>query len=408
MRKKIGLRLARDSRGATAAIFAIAMPLLVGMGALAVDVGIWNVQKRQAQGAADQAAYSAAVAAKANGDDKGDPEGKAVAANMGFVHNVNGVTVEVHNPPTSGQFATEAGYWEVIIREPQATWLAGYFLGGGPTVAARAVAGGANGGNACIIGLNQTADETVKVWGNGTISTKKCNVYTNSSSDKSLVCGGSCVVNASTYAVGGNKEQGNGDLAGAVNATGRSPVEDPYKDVTASAPGACAATNLTPANNATINPGHYCGTLTISNSVTLSPGVYYVDKLSVSGTLKGPSGVTIILTSNETDVFATNGSPTINMEAPKSGTYAGIAIMNLTTPKNKNALLKFNGDTEFSVLGALYFPKWSMEFLGSFDDTKCTQLVADKITITGDANMLHVCPGSGIRSPGGTTIALLE
>ncbi|MBJ7501246.1 MAG: hypothetical protein JHC57_15935, partial [Sphingopyxis sp.] len=85
--------LARDSRGATAAIFAIAMPVLVGMGALAVDVGLWTVQKREAQGAADQAAFSAAIAAQADGDDAAHLEGRAIAASMGFVDGQDDVTV---------------------------------------------------------------------------------------------------------------------------------------------------------------------------------------------------------------------------------------------------------------------------------------------------------------------------
>ncbi|MBA4046840.1 MAG: hypothetical protein C0471_20880, partial [Erythrobacter sp.] len=52
-----------DTNAATAAIFAILLPVIIGFGALAFDVGVWTMRSRQAQGAADQAAYSAAVAA---------------------------------------------------------------------------------------------------------------------------------------------------------------------------------------------------------------------------------------------------------------------------------------------------------------------------------------------------------
>ncbi|GGJ41633.1 pilus assembly protein TadG-related protein [Sphingopyxis bauzanensis] len=399
-------RMIFDQRGATAAIFAISLPVLVGMGALAVDVGIWNVQKRQAQGAADQAAYSAAVSSKAGNDLANvTSDARAITASMGFSHDpVNGVAVAVSNPPTAGQFAGDAGYWEVTVTEPQATWLAGYLFGGTATVNARAVAGGASGGNACIIGLNTTESDTVRVWGSGVIDSPGCNVFSNSNSSQALVCGGSCTIRASTYAVGDHRVQGSGDLLGAVNATGRSPVVDPYADVTVSPPGSCTTANNSPANNFNLTPNYYCA-LNISNTVNLSPGVYYANTLSVSGTLNAPSGVTIILLSTGNNVFSTNGSPVINITAPATGAYAGIAIMSLTS---SSSVMTFNGNTTFRTTGALYFPNRAMKFLGSFDNTKCTQLVANKIEITGNANMHHNCPGAGIRSPGGSTVALME
>lgn len=400
-------RMIFDTRGATAAIFAISLPVLVGMGALAVDVGIWNVQKRQAQGAADQAAFSAATSSLAgNVPANVAADARAIAAGMGFTHDpVNGYAVAVSNPPTSGQFAGDNAYWEVVVTEPQATWFAGYLMGGGSaTVNARAVAGGASGGNACIIGLDGTAASTVRVWGSGIISSNKCAVFSNSNSSDALVCGGSCTINASTYAVGGNRVQGSGTLQGPVHATGRSPIVDPYADVTVSPPGSCTTANNSPVNNATLTPNYYCN-LNISNNVTLSPGIYYANKLSVSGNLNAPSGVTIILLSTANDVFTTNGTSSINIEASKSGAYAGIAIMSLTS---SNSVMTFNGNTTFRTTGALYFPNRAMSFSGSFDDTKCTQIVAKRIEITGNANMDHQCPGSGIRSPGGSTVALME
>jgi hypothetical protein len=50
----------RDSRGQSLTIVAILVPLLIGVAALAVDVGNWYVQARKAQAAADAAALAAA------------------------------------------------------------------------------------------------------------------------------------------------------------------------------------------------------------------------------------------------------------------------------------------------------------------------------------------------------------
>src|SRR5260370_3519299 len=56
-------RLAADERGFSAVMTAIAATMLLGFGGLAVDVGYWQWNQRNMQGAADQAAFAAATAA---------------------------------------------------------------------------------------------------------------------------------------------------------------------------------------------------------------------------------------------------------------------------------------------------------------------------------------------------------
>ena len=61
-------RLSRDARGASAALVAIALPVLIGFGALGAEAGSWYTLKLRSQYAADAAAISAAyeVLAKKN------------------------------------------------------------------------------------------------------------------------------------------------------------------------------------------------------------------------------------------------------------------------------------------------------------------------------------------------------
>jgi uncharacterized membrane protein len=54
-------RLARDQRGGAGMLVAAAMPILIGMGALAVDVGSIQLETRRLQGIADAAAIAAAT-----------------------------------------------------------------------------------------------------------------------------------------------------------------------------------------------------------------------------------------------------------------------------------------------------------------------------------------------------------
>lgn len=409
MRKKIGLRLARDSRGATAAIFAIAMPLLVGMGALAVDVGIWNVQKRQAQGAADQAAYSAAASSKSgNNATNATTDARAITAGMGFVHNANGVTVTVNSPPTSGQFSGQTGYWEVIITEPQATWLAGYFLGGGPTVTARAVAGGAAGGSACIIGLNSAAGvNAVTMDNNNIISNAGCSIYSNSN----FSVDNNSAITGIAYAHG--TFTGKVDKASVPNkVTGSDIVADPYSDVTL--PSTCSGTTsvtVGPSNPSTttnLSAGSFCNGFNVTqtnHTLSLASGTYVIGKNFTLGngvkiTSAGP--VTLIFMPNTSISIGNNAE--FHFDAPTSGPYAGIAMAgrNLTTN-----FVSWNNAT-FDIQGAIYFPNQTLEIKNNFVSTKCTQIVASIVQVKNNAGMASTCPGSGIRSPGGSTIALLE
>lgn len=399
--KRLAASLLPDTGGATAAIFAIALPVLVGMGALAVDVGIWNVQKRQAQGAADQAAYSAAVAAKAGANaTNATTDAHAIAAGMGFVNGANGVTITVNSPPANGQFVGETGYWEVIVSEPQNTWLAGYFLGSGATVNARAVAGGSAGGTACIIGLNSsTGVDAITMDNNNIVSNPGCTIYSNSNFSVANNSG----ISGTAYAAG--SFTGKVDKADLPNkVSGAAQVDDPYADLTL--PSTCSG-SATITGDGTKTAGSYCGGFVIDNNktVTLSSGTYIIGSnfsLGNSVVINSTGPVTLIFMPNTNIAIGNNAA--FHFDAPTTGPYAGIGMAgrNLTTNfvSWNNAL--------FDIQGAIYFPNQTLEIKNNFSSTKCTQIVANIVQIKNNANMASTCPGSGIRSPGGSTVALLE
>ncbi|HLO78055.1 MAG TPA: pilus assembly protein TadG-related protein, partial [Magnetospirillum sp.] len=53
-------RLAADREGAVAVMLALALPVLVGVSALAIETGLWFTERRVLQNAADAAALSGA------------------------------------------------------------------------------------------------------------------------------------------------------------------------------------------------------------------------------------------------------------------------------------------------------------------------------------------------------------
>ena len=55
------VRFAADRRGATAIVFVLALPIIIGMTGLGVESGYWYFKHRELQTAADVAAIAGAV-----------------------------------------------------------------------------------------------------------------------------------------------------------------------------------------------------------------------------------------------------------------------------------------------------------------------------------------------------------
>ena len=157
-------RLRSDSKGVVAVVIALAIPVLVGLAALAVDTSVWSSAKNSAQGAADAAAVSAVAAATAGSSSSQiQNEVYASSALAGFNNGQNGVTVTVNNPPKSGPNTSNTGAYEVIITQPQTRFFA-HVLSAAPTISGRAVVIVA-GSPACVLALNPSASNAIQLSG---------------------------------------------------------------------------------------------------------------------------------------------------------------------------------------------------------------------------------------------------
>ena len=395
-------------RGTVAVMTALLAVPLIGLSALAVDVGVWMLNKGAMQGAADQAVLAAALA-RASGDDP-VREARSIAAAHGFVHNPAGgsrATTVVVGRPTAGRLNATEDALEVVITQPQQSYLSGVIVGfTAPVASARSVAAPV-GADTCIValapsGTSFSVNHTSSVTSNG------CNVYVNSTSSCALMVNNVSRVTAADMFLGGSA----GCKAFPSTITGQQhvsspPVKDPYRLRAMPTPAptpACTPIFVGRYSPPSRPPGTYCSIyVTEQATLRLSSGIYIIDGGNVEvdnqSSIIGDD-VTIILTSRNgiyKDVLISNSS-NVKITAMKKGPTRGIALW---IDGRGTGGVKVNVST-LAVTGAIYAPNagvtWDNVSYGS--SGPCTQLVVRTLSFdsTSSSTFRHECAGYGVET----------
>jgi len=414
-------RLSRNERGSTSILIAIGLTALLGFAALGVDVSLWLRAKNNAQNAADAAANSAGAAAyQVNPTARILADVNAMAAANGFQNGMNGVTVTLHNPPTSGAYAGNASAYEVIVTAPQKVYLASAMAGAtAPTVKGRAVAALVfkNPGPTfptCILGLSPLANNVdVTFNGGSTVTANGCEVQADSPSSSSVNTNGGGSIHAKAVRTVGGVSGGNISVTDNPGIfTNQASIPDPYADRTIpSMPGASGPNKWSGAvhNTGSGNPPVMTinGNVDVKGNTTLDPGIYIINNGSFNDTGQNTvtgNGVTIILTSSnpasDNGTFSVTGGAALNLTAPTYGPTAGMALWaDKNLPKKEDT---FAGGSTGKLVGAIYLPSHDVKFAGnSTTASACMQMIAYNIIFTGASTFNHNCNGVGTADPRG-------
>ena len=457
-------KLGRDKTGATAVIVGLVSSVLIGFAGLGTEVGLWYFTHRNLQNAADSAAMSAVAALYNGGTGDYTAEARATAARYGFTDGsspsqgptssgptqgptssgptVSGLptvspptsgpttTVTVNKPPLSGNFKTDANAVEVIISEPQPRLFSALFLATDPTQTVRAVATPGTNGNGCVVALDR-ASNIVDLFDNGVtnVNLQSCDLYVNSSASDAVDITGQASISAeSAFISGGITSSGQAALTTSNGTnTGVAPINDPYINVPAPAlPGSCPNSQPNsftgPGSNGNLNidPGLFCGGLTLKGNITMAPGIYFVDGGSFTsngGATVTGNGVTIFLTGDTPNTCATmqwnDANSSLTLTPPTAGPLAGIAIFQdrkctANPAVNTN---KIGGGAAISITGVIYFPQQNVTYNGGANSGGpiCEQLVSLTVTFHGNSHMQNNCAGvPGVAAIGAIPALLVE
>jgi Flp pilus assembly protein TadG len=423
-------RLCGNERGNISIITAFAMPVLLGFGALGVDVSVWLKAKNSVQGAADATVVSLAAAVKA-GDSptRWQTEAYATAAANGYTNGQNGVVVAVNNPPVSpSAFAGNVDAYEVAISQPQKLYLAQVFGAKfgllPPTVTSRAVALVKRNSPTCLLALDNAnpppPNGTLNTSGVAIMKSVKCAIYDDSTGSKSINTAGGGSITASYIGTMGNYY---GSLTVTdppytVKTSGQY-VADPYRYTRSIPPipiyQPSSANNWSGSTPPGGMPGGgvvaYNGDVRVSGNTTLAPGVYIITGNLKSSKLISGTGVTIILTSRTPSTDSSNfdfsGGGMVNLTAPPTGPTAGIALWadrnlgNRCDQGSNCGTDQLTGGGTSTVVGAVYLPTHAVKYAGNQQavSTSCNQIIAWDITVTGTPTFYHQCAGVGILDP---------
>ena len=428
----------REQGGSTLALFAFALPGLLGLGAIGVETGLWYVSKRAVQTQADAGALGGAFA-KVWG--RSDADAKAAALKEAQRNGFEGGAPEGMDrniPPLYGPYMGEDSAFEVMISRRHDTMLfAAIVPDDFLTVSTRAVAGIVPTGKACILALDKLAAQALTNSGNTSIEAPKCAIASNSTDDQAAFFTGSATVNVQTvWTAGDMLQEGNKvKLTTADPPTTRTwPLVDPFEGTPIDLPlGACSNGNWTGA--ATKYPGKYCGGITVNSSavINMMPGTYYIDggNLQINGGATvtcascspGGEGVTFVLTSsgsaNSIGTAQINGGATVTLNAPAAGAasagpggiYEGLLFyQDPDAPTSISKTGQLNGGATSALIGGIYFPSnnvlWSGNLTGK---SECTVIVADTVTLTGSSVLSNEkCEEFKIKTAVTTKVALIE
>lgn len=369
------------------------LPVAIGLAALAVEGGLWYADRHELRAMADGGAMAAAWARY----DEDDEEGAAFDAvdGLGFDDESDGI--EVNSPPLEGIYTGDDDAIEIVVRRFRPLTLSTMFLGGDSVeIVMRSVVRMGTRSAYCVLALSRTASGAVSFQGGPTVDLQGCGINANSIEDDALSMGGTATLTADwAQVVGGIELIGRARLITHEEPEEASPNRtDPFADLPEPPrPPDCPSGTV-----AVYTPCTFVGdkTLNSGSSVTLSPGVYYVDagtfRVNGGASLLG-DGVTLYLTNGAN--MAINGGANVSLTAPDSGTHAGIAIMQDRDDSAGTSL--FNGGSTMDIQGVVYMPTQHLQFNGGNTlGGGCTRVVSDTMTFSGNAVMGNDCSGLGL------------
>lgn len=419
----------RNTRGFVGITTALVITGMMTFAGLAFDVGYLQWSRMGLEGAADAAAMGGLRELELGATSLIATAGLNDASLNGFTNGVNHTTVTINNPPLSGSYQGNSRAVEAIVTRTVPTFFMMILGSNSVSISARAVAmttssSGSIGG--CIFALDPAASRAFQIAGASSV-TSAGSIVVDSSNSQAFEMEGSETLymqNNSKVGVYGNWQlNGQTQVWNVATNKQSSPVQiasrvaDPLASVPAPSTGTVVSgsavsydMNHKPANN-TLQPGVYCGGLTVNNTngatFKMAAGTFIMAggglRFQSQAIVDATAGVTVYNTSASasnmwgctlTSTYlpvSISGQATLTMNAPTSGPLVGIAffedrstgVTGSNPTANPNQVV---GGASITVNGALYFHNTELQFSGANSANGYMVIVADMLVINGNSS----------------------
>lgn len=391
-------RLNRNTDGSVAVLFAVLAVGLVLAAGVGVDYGRAAMVQAALQRTVDSAALAGASvlsspAAQSTATTLSQSYVNAGTAAMPVPATITATTV---TPNTSGSAYTMS----VSLTASVPTTFMQLYESAMVVSASATATNTATAAPTCVLALDPSASGAVTVNGSTTVDLNNCGLTVDSTSATDLTL--SSTLTASAITLGGNYS--GCCLTSPVIKTYERAIPDPYASLTMPSFSGCDQANFHTAQTQTLNPGVYCGGITLTGgaNVTLNSGTYILDsgdlKVAGNAALTG-SGVTLILTSSGSassiGSVEFDGGSTVQLSAQTTGSLAGMVIwVDHNAPLQNNTIAGGSGNI---FTGVIYMPSEDPTYAGSSTSSNgCTQLVANQIKFSGSSSFGTNCAGTGV------------
>lgn len=401
-------KLVRSEQGNALMIMAAVMPMLVGAGAVGIDVAQWALTKRHLQRIADTGAIAGANGVLQKGT-KTSAEAAKASVDATLVHNnqLDGTTIVVENAPTAGNYAGDTAAVRVIVSATPKLSFLSMFLSGPTTLAAEATARAMRDPRYCMITLEDGNVPGFDFSGSSGVEAD-CGLMTNSRAKPTAVTFGGSSATVKASEVGAVGQLGTSNWA---SGTKLMPNQAKMTDPFASAPEASTfATGCVTAqiiegnqwNNRVLAPGCWTGGLSFRTATVLQGGTYVVKggvlDFTAQSVVTALGPVTFVLTGDNSSSIAklsVGGGAVIKLNAPTSGALKDILFYQDRRAKYLSTENAFTGNAGSTLGGSVYFPSSNVHFTGNSDTLPiCARIVSLRMSFTGNAKANISCGSS--------------
>ena len=416
------------TRGFVGITTALVITGMLAFTGLAFDVGYIEWSRMTVQSAADAAAMGALRELELGNSSTIATAGLNDASLNGYTNGAGNTTVTINSPPQFGSYLGDTRAVEAIVSRTIPTFFMMIFGRNNLTVSARAVgrttsSSGSIGG--CIFALDPTAQRSFQIAGSTSV-TIAGSAIVNSSASQAFEMEGTETLHLKNHAkvgVYGSSQLNGGTQLWDDSSNAKtnpvalaSPVSDPLAGVPVPPAGPVVSThnvnydmNNKPGNN-TLQPGVYCGGLTVNNTggvaFKMSAGTYIMAggglRFQSQAIIDATAGVTVYNTSASAahmwgcpytsgySPVAIDGQANLKMKAPVSGPLTGVAffedrdkaVTGSNPTLNPNKIV---GGSNTAIDGALYFKNTQLQFSGTNSVNGYMVVVADMFQINGNS-----------------------